>query len=1175
GNATGSAWNGTNGSFLGTTTTQPLVLATTNTTTRQPILFWAGNQQVLQLNPAGTTAPAWSIQRDAGGNTRGLYAVDLQVSRGSVSQVASGNNSVICGGSNNTASGVMSVIGGGEQNSAIGSTSTVSGGAYNVAQGGYSTVGGGYTNTAGSTGATVGGGTSNTAGGQYSTIGGGQSNTISPGEYSTISGGQNNTITGDYSAIAGGYNLRLGGRSFGFSGQSSTTQTNLSTNSNIAAFVDVDLWLYNRSNTARQLRFYVPTTDATGNAFYTAFRASSTQTGTITYTLPPSLTSTTNVANGYLQTDANGNLSWINPLTAVTTFAWSLTGNSATNPSTNFLGTTDNQPLVIRTNNVERLRVLSSGNVGIGTSTPLSALDIAGGIAIGTYAGSNAAPSNGLIVSGNAGIGIASPQVRLHVDGGTGNATYLKITNGTTSGTGSSSGFNVGLTTNASAELRLYNNSSMSFFTNNNEWIRLLNTGDLRVFGLAGTSGGHYFSIENNNGVASQMRLEVPDNNATLGSYTAFQAGNHAGRNYIYTLPIDTPAVGHVLKVISVTPSGSNFFVSLAWDTTQGTAISPVNRAAGTGFAPYVAYWVNDSTIAPADYAYWDAINKRVGLGNFTISNPPQYMLHLRGSSAVGSGDLFIQKDGGTGARLYFGTPNLGNNWTAFRAGNQSVNLDYTLPTVGPTNSGNGTNRFALATDNGNSTSPTLQWTTFWSPSGNAGVSTGFIGTTDANDLRFRTNNTQRMIISATGNVGIATSSPAATLDVNGTASVSGSVSIGGNLTVSGTTITFPSIPSSSTASELMVWNAGSLERRSAAGLVSGIAWSLTGNSSTNPTTNFLGTTDNQPLVIRTNNQERIRVMPNGDIGIGTSTPTQRLHIQNGSIHLQHDENSQWSAALHFRKSRGTESTPTIVQNGDEAGYLYFRGYDGSAYQPAALILSNIDGTPGSNSMPGRLSFLTTPVGSATPVERVRITSAGNVGIGTTTPTTRLHVASSSDPLRLEGVQSDNTQTNVLVIDSDGIVKRRSLTSFPGTTTYIRKTSNQSVTNSTTYQNDNALFYSATANQVFEFEAYMFISGGSGGIKIRVTIPSGASMKLYAELKKDDQHHWVYNKLTSSTDEVSWNDINNSYGYARIVGIIQMGSSGGNVQVQWAQNSSNATATTVESGSYLKITPVQ
>ena len=70
--------------------------------------------------------------------------------------------------------------------------------------------------------------------------------------------------------------------------------------------------------------------------------------------------------------------------------------------STNFIGTTDAQALVVKTSNTEQMRVLASGNVGIGTQTPQSKLDIEGGAVIGaTYSGSNAAPTNGLLVEGN------------------------------------------------------------------------------------------------------------------------------------------------------------------------------------------------------------------------------------------------------------------------------------------------------------------------------------------------------------------------------------------------------------------------------------------------------------------------------------------------------------------------------------------------------------------------------------------------------------------------------------------------------------------------------------------------------------------------------------------------------------------------------------------------------
>ena len=59
--------------------------------------------------------------------------------------------------------------------------------------------------------------------------------------------------------------------------------------------------------------------------------------------------------------------------------SWSLNGNSGTT-SSNFLGTIDNKALVFRTKNTERMRILSSGNTGIGTNNPLQKLDIDGNI---------------------------------------------------------------------------------------------------------------------------------------------------------------------------------------------------------------------------------------------------------------------------------------------------------------------------------------------------------------------------------------------------------------------------------------------------------------------------------------------------------------------------------------------------------------------------------------------------------------------------------------------------------------------------------------------------------------------------------------------------------------------------------------------------------------------------
>jgi hypothetical protein len=109
-----------------------------------------------------------------------------------------------------------------------------------------------------------------------------------------------------------------------------------------------------------------------------------------------------------------------------------------------------------------------------------------------------------------------------------------------------------------------------------------------------------------------------------------------------------------------------------------------------------------------------------------------------------------------------------------------------------------------------------------------------------------------------TGNVGISTTSPAFKLDVNGTAQMTGfklSTEAGANRVLT------------SDASGVGTWGqitgAGIADGtitadKLAAGVVS--AWNLTGNTGTNPDTNFLGTTDNQPLVLKANNQRVLQM---------------------------------------------------------------------------------------------------------------------------------------------------------------------------------------------------------------------------------------------------------------------------------------------------------------------------
>jgi hypothetical protein len=95
---------------------------------------------------------------------------------------------------------------------------------------------------------------------------------------------------------------------------------------------------------------------------------------------------------------------------------------------------------------------------------------------------------------------------------------------------------------------------------------------------------------------------------------------------------------------------------------------------------------------------------------------------------------------------------------------------------------------------------------------------------------------------------------------------------------------------------------------------------------------------------------------------------------------------------VELHRARGTQASPTVVGSGDDLGLINFYGHDGSTFIRSALIKAVVDGTPGANDMPGRLVFSTTADGASSPTERLRITSAGLVGIGTSSPSSKLDV---------------------------------------------------------------------------------------------------------------------------------------------------------------------------------------
>lgn len=138
-------------------------------------------------------------------------------------------------------------------------------------------------------------------------------------------------------------------------------------------------------------------------------------------------------------------------------------------------------------------------------------------------------------------------------------------------------------------------------------------------------------------------------------------------------------------------------------------------------------------------------------------------------------------------------------------------------------------------------------------------------------------------------------------------------------------------------------------------------------------------------------------------IGIGTTAPSAAnlLEIRDpndaGMIEFQPQNGEigfyRVSAGSNFAfyGGRGTLSNPTTTQNGDDLGGFFFKGVDsGNNRDVGGQIICRQDGASGTR-VPTALLFKTS-TSTAALQERMRITSAGNIGIGTTAPASKLDV---------------------------------------------------------------------------------------------------------------------------------------------------------------------------------------
>ena len=216
---------------------------------------------------------------------------------------------------------------------------------------------------------------------------------------------------------------------------------------------------------------------------------------------------------------------------------------------------------------------------------------------------------------------------------------------------------------------------------------------------------------------------------------------------------------------------------------------------------------------------------------------------------------------------------------------------------------------------------------------------------------------------------------------------------------------------------------------------------------------------------VETAGSERSRIDSSGRLLLGTNTSraaggnTHKLfQIEStdatSGLSLTRNSASTTSSIISFAKSRGTSNgSNTIVQDNDELGRIKFSGADGTdLLSEAARIQAFVDNTPGSNDMPGRLTFSTTADGAVSPTERMRIDSLGrldfagddNNSTGTGVLRVKHYAHSSNLPVNMIGVVAGNGFNNVHIGGND-----TSYTGTAATTIRFYTASNSTTANGT------------------------------------------------------------------------------------------------------------------------------
>jgi hypothetical protein len=508
--------------------------------------------------------------------------------------------------------------------------------------------------------------------------------------------------------------------------------------------------------------------------------------------------------------------------------AWSLLGNTGTNPAINFLGTTDAQDLVFRTNNTEKVRVTSGGSVGVGITVPTQKFEL----------------SNGNILLSNTGtageLRLAEPSASgTHYSAFRAQAQAVDITYTLPANAGVTG---QQLTTDGVGNLTWVNASAATTNTLSLSGNTLTST----VNGIAATSNA--VSTVANTSAVNSLTTTVNGIAATPVTIINSNATSLSGSN------LTTTVNGVASTALDLAPA-----VGLtAWKLLGNASTTQATNFLGTTDNVGLSFRTNNqirATIANSGYVGIGTISPTVP---FHVAGNPQDVPN--GGAVLFESNLNSATNPQHAIQLFANVnpvsasnqTTTGINAQMFTSGLNMTNATVQAISGGLFNNSTGTIEKAIgvrAYNTNNTTGIVNNMYGFYAA--NPGNLSGTVNNNYALYLENQIGATNNYAIYSVGgksyhagNLGLGVTNPAYKLDINATSNP---------LRMSGLQV-------GSTLDSILTVSSAVVKRMRFSDMISGNAWSLTGNAGTTDGTNFIGTRDNIPFNIRVNNQKAGRI---------------------------------------------------------------------------------------------------------------------------------------------------------------------------------------------------------------------------------------------------------------------------------------------------------------------------